>query len=142
MNNKNLWAIAAIIMACGFMIRSFQAAHALTGPSVSLGSNPMKSWGYDVGASSTKTVETFGSAFVVTDFSVASYSATSCKVVLYTQNMGTLAAGASSSTNVFIASLNSGIKIDAGETLMAEITQYTTGSLRSCAVTISGYYSH
>ena len=141
--NKNLFGIAAVIMALGFFVRSFQQAHAVSGPSVSLGSNPIKSWGYDVTASSNKTVETFTSDFVVTDFSVAPYNSTNCKLALTTQNTGVLAVGAASAqTGNYVANLRSGIKIATGETLIAQITQYSTGSSRSCSVTISGYYSH
>ena len=43
---RQLFGIAAIIMACSFLVRSFQPAHAINGPSVSMGSNPYESfWG-------------------------------------------------------------------------------------------------
>lgn len=39
---KQLMGIAAILFGIGFVVRSFQPAYALNGPSVSMGSNPIE----------------------------------------------------------------------------------------------------
>jgi len=44
MNGRQLFGIAAIIMALGYFMRSFQPAQAFNGPTVSLGSNPLVSF--------------------------------------------------------------------------------------------------
>ena len=41
-NWKNLFGIAAILFAIGFLFRSVQPAYAIQGPNVSLGTNPIE----------------------------------------------------------------------------------------------------
>ena len=43
-DNKQLFGYAAIIMAIGFLVRSFMPAYAFNGPTVSMGSNPIKNF--------------------------------------------------------------------------------------------------
>ena len=56
MNWKQLLSIAAIIMALGFFVRSFQTAYAFQGASVSLGANPYKSFYGTVASGISTTV--------------------------------------------------------------------------------------
>ena len=44
MGDKQLIGIAAIVLALGFLVRSFPPAQAFNGPTVSLGSNPLVSF--------------------------------------------------------------------------------------------------
>ena len=65
---KQLFALAALLLSAGFVIRSFQPAHAFTGPQVSLGSNPIESHYQDCNGS-TQTIVTNATNydFIVTD---------------------------------------------------------------------------
>ena len=143
-NHKQLFGYASILFGIGFVIRSFEPAYAYNGPSVSLETNPVKSWGGVVNSDGWQTIDTFSSDFVVTDFAISGWD---CNIRIATQNSNSgnnlLAAAVvdfhSPYTHMgpFIANLNSGLKIEAGETLYAYINRSNT-----CYYTISGHYVH
>ena len=62
---KQLFGIAAIIMAIGFFVRSFQPAHALNGTNISMGSNPIE----DFSGYGSIFTNTSGHDFIITDIS-------------------------------------------------------------------------
>ena len=68
LDHKQLFGIAAIVMSCGFFVRSFQPAHAINGPNVSLGSNPHRSFFGQIPISSEEDLLTVSGdqVFVIT----------------------------------------------------------------------------
>ena len=114
---KQLFGYAAIIVASGFFIRSFQPAYAINGPNISMGSNPIENFG----GYGTIVSNTSGRDFIVTDISCEgnTYVYVSSQVVWYCRP---------DSPHHF----NSGITVSDGESLTAN----------SASVFLSGYYAH
>lgn len=114
---KRLFGYATIIMACGFFVRSLQPAHAVNGPNVSMGTNPIE----DYAGYSGFFTNTSGSDFIVTDITCEgnTYMSVSGSNVWYCRP---------DSPHQFA----SGLKVSNGETLTAH----------SATAFISGYYAH
>ena len=139
MDYKNTLAIAAVIMASGFFVRSFQTANAFPqGPNTSLGSNPIFS-AYTNNCPETVTTVPNDLILVITDIVMSSNSTQT--VTLKTSNGGIL--GSFKQTyrtgNGMILegrhhSLNSGIVVPAGEDLILD-------NCSTDGATISGYYA-
>ncbi|MEC7987057.1 MAG: hypothetical protein VX278_17945 [Myxococcota bacterium] len=114
---KTLFGYAAIIMACTLFVRSFQPAHAINGPNISMGSNPIA----NVGGYGTIFTNTSGRDFIVTDVSCEgnTYISVSSQFVWYCRP---------DSPHRF----TSGITVANGESL----------SSNSASIYLSGYYAH
>ena len=78
MDYRNIFAVAAVIFASGYFVRSFQSAYAFPqGPNVSLGSNPISSFtGMCDSNTSNQLMSTGNDVFIITDVVVGdgSYS--------------------------------------------------------------------
>ena len=123
---KQLFGYAAIIMAVGFLVRSFMPAYAFNGPTVSMGSNPNEH--YSGTGSSTIYTNNTTETFIVTDIIYYSYGSVT-ELSISGQKFGTF-----SSTGMY--SLRTGLKVPPGESLTSSSyynQNYTT---------ISGYYVH
>ena len=123
-NWKNLFGTAAILFGVGYVIRGVHPAHALNGPSVSMGENPIESH-YFICNTSNVTVFSNNTSldYVITD--VLTYSGVGQlkvdqQVVLLSSDDH---------------SIRSGIKVEPGQTLSC--TNYSNGP----AITVSGYYA-
>ena len=124
-NWKHLFGIAAIIFGFGYAIRGLQPAHAITGPMVSMGSNPIESH-YFICNNANVTVFTNNTAsdYVMTD--IMMYSGVG---QLKVDQQVVMLSGSNQH-------LQSGIIVESGQTLTC--TNYSGGP----AMTVSGYYIH
>ena len=123
---KNLFGVAAIITAMGFFIRSFQPAYAQLGPTVSLGSNPVKHiYSTCSGGGNTMYTNNTSSDFIIMDFIPQGGQYT-----LTVNGSTALASGFNGPTT-----LGAGIKLEAGESIQCQ-NNY------GYPLTIAGYYAH
>ena len=144
MNWKQLLAIAAIIMAGGFFVRSFQPAHAQQMPHVNYASNPYKSFYGQIqnGASTTLLTAPSDQPFMVTtlitnrnNYSSGLPSYHHCKLMID----GTLAMGgdiADRQNNHAFNMGNAHLVISAGSVLSIQ------GYGSTCHYYVEGYYIH
>ena len=135
-DGNQLFGIAAIILACGFLVRSFQPAHAEIGPSVNMGSNPLVSKAGSGGNSNLFTVPS-DRILVLTDFDISYYGNSYTPVILSGDDgvtYGKWVASGGGYPHTAPSSKRSGIPIPAGVTLSINTSNETY-------YTISGYYS-
>ena len=139
MSQKNYFGIAAIILSIGFSLSSFMQAKASYGPTVSLGSNPLKSWSGQVSQTGWQNLETLSSDFIITDVTLSGNN--DCRIILSNQNSSLggnhFVSAYSYYNDAYMGRFQSGIRVPSGTTLYAYINN---GSL--CYYTISGYLSH
>jgi len=148
MDYRNILAFAALLLCGSIFIHSLNTANAFpSGPSVSLGSNPIQSW---AGRAYTGwvTLGTLQQDFIITDLLVSG-TGQSCTATISTQNTDSyssvLFSGSYKSFNQnygqgdsqFNGNLRSGVRVNAGETLYASIEADGT-----CNYVVSGYYTH
>ena len=137
--HKNLWSIAAILVALGYLLQSISTSFAYSGtPSVSLGSNPVfarSATGYN---NVTVFTNNGSSVAIITDLTSLKSSNYSCTMHFYVTNSDDnyrLSSWASS--NDSSVSLRSGLQVPVGESLMMNgNSSYCTGGA------VSGYYAH
>ena len=147
MDYRNIMAMAAVIFACGYLIRSFQPANAYPqGPNVSLGSNPIESWAGKFSSSMVYTIGTVSTSFVITDFTIqgsgsycevqlsSSSSSLTTSDVLLTAYYGTNNSAGNLHWN---GNFETGIAIPSGTTIYAHVARNG-----GCYYNISGYYTH
>ena len=130
MNHRTLLALAAVIFAAGYFVRSFQPANAFPqGPNVSLGSNPIDhDTIYCDGTDSFTNAST--STFIITD--LITYNSGGYTLSLFIDgNIATSLQG-NPTNDVTIAS---GLKVNPGQVITCTGSQYRF-------YTISGYYTH
>ena len=116
---RNLFGYAFIVLAIAFFIRSFAPAHALNGPNISMGNNPIES--YIGSTSGTILNNTTTSNFIVTDIA-CDYSA---NVYMDSAQVFFCLQGSHSFT--------SGIKVPPGSRIQGSSNR---------TIFISGYYAH
>jgi hypothetical protein len=129
MDYRNIFGIAAVIFATGYLIRSFQPANAFPqGPNVSMGSNPIES--FTVNCSWTSIFNnTSNQTFIITDIVVRSSGITA-----YLRENNNNGAKIFESRGEGVYSLNTGIPINPGTNVACDHSGYP--------MTISGYYTH
>jgi len=148
MDYRNIIAFATVLFATGYLVRSFQPANASPqGPNISIGSNPIESWAGEWG-NGYHTVGTVTQDFIITDF-ILSGVGDHCQATLssnqtlysppYSLTTGAWHNSSNRTGNTqFNGNFNSGMKIPAGTTIYAYVSQ--TGA--DCMYNISGYYAH
>lgn len=134
---KQLFGFAAILFGIGFILQSIMPAGANpAAPSISLGANPIFSV-YTSGQSGALFINNTSSPAIITDLVVVAYY--DCQMNFSVSNGGdtfAIRADPDLATSGFI-SLNSGIKVPAGETL-----SYSGASNYCQGASASGYYAH
>jgi hypothetical protein len=149
MDHRNLFGIASIILATGYLIRSFQNAEALpAGPNVNLGSNPYKAFYGTANQGSSNILTTSNEVFIITGV----HSNDNTDISLYIDGQmvipGSLLNSQVSSTysgywgygysinNLFLLG-EAHLPIENGSTLSVECT-----NSNGCFYYIEGYYVH
>jgi hypothetical protein len=132
---KILFGYAAVLLSIGFVIRSITFAYAYpTGPSVSMGSNPVVSFtGY--GTSLIHTVPS-DKIFVITDINL-SYAGSTGSTQTYLQDENGTKKG---SFRVSGSTRNRDISLANGIPFEPESEVHLVGNAVHC--TVSGYYAH
>lgn len=136
--HKNLWSIAAILVALGYLLQSISTSFAYSGtPSVSLGNNPVfarSATGYN---NVTVFTNNGSSVAIITDLTSLKSSNYSCTMHFYVTNSDdSYRLSSWASSNDSSVSLRSGLQVPAGESLMMNGNSYCTGGA------VSGYYAH
>ena len=76
---KILFGYAALIFSIGFLIRSIAPSHAFpSGPQISMGTNPIMSFGGDISGSTSTLLTTSGQPFIVTDIVLTTAGSGNC----------------------------------------------------------------
>lgn len=138
---KQLFGYAAIIMAIGFLVRSFMPAYAFNGPTVSMGSNPIENfYGSQYmsgGASTTILANTSSSSFVITQYLSNEYSCT-----IQVDGLFPISEASSSHGYQYLSTstkFTGTLLIPSGSTL--SFKNLAAGS-QFCKYYIEGYYTH
>ena len=141
---KQLFGYSAIIASLGFLVHSLAPAHAVNGPTVSLGSNPIKNF-YNMptlSANATHTIfqNTSSQDFVVTKYLPPDSSAQHCNLTVDGQSVFyySIDNGEHVSNHNDPGDLN--LLISAGSTL--EMKNYNPSYAYNCAYYIEGHYVH
>lgn len=138
---RQLFGIAAIIMACGFLVRSFQPAHAVNGPTVSMGSNPIDNiYGAEtIGGYNSSTVFTNNTNhdFIITQFRSIS---SSCALEIDGATVFSHYNSSYGSKFVYMSQFFEGnLKVSIGSIISI---QNNSGGTSHCPYYIEGYYAH
>ena len=150
MDYRNLLAFGFILLSASVFINSLRTANAFpSGPNVSLGSNPLKSWaGREYNSPGWITLDTIQQDFVITDL-IVSGTGNACTTTLATQNSNAygdiILSGSYKAYNQsygqgnsqFTGNLNSGVLVTAGSTLYVNIE-----ADGNCNYIVSGYFTH
>ena len=136
MDYRNIFGIAAVIFATGYLVRSFQPANAFPqGPNVSMGSNPIFSRSANGYSNVTVFTNNTSNLAIVTDITITGAWNYSCTAT-FTATGGDLYKLSNSQTGSTSISLKSGLKVPAGGDLVMD------GNSRCASGSISGYYTH
>ena len=133
-----LFVLVPIIIALTY---TFAPAYAVQGPTVSTGSNPIRSWSRRLTGSNNgwNTFETFTDDFVLTDVTLSANN--DCHLSLSNQNSSTAAAHIFSAyagyNSPYVSNFSSGILIQAGTVVYIHTTVSST-----CHYIITGYHTH
>ena len=137
MNWKQGLSIAAIIFSLGFFVRSFAPAHALNGPSISQGNNPVFSSGAYISSSSPVTISgQSGYELMVSDIFLHADSGYYLTMTLETSTGTVIGKYRTYSLNTSVnVQLNSPLRTPEGEDLIINVSGRGTYN-------ISGYKAH
>jgi hypothetical protein len=136
-DHKRLFGFAAILFGIGFILQSIMPAMAISmGPNVSMGSNPVFAV-HASGYSGTLFTNNTSSTAIITDLAIVTNHY--CTMTFSGSNSGdSFRFRMYESGTLNVVSLNSGLKVPAGESLSfsGDSSSYCQG------VSVSGYYAH
>ena len=134
---KHYFGIASIIFASACLIWSIGQAIALPqGPNTSLGSNPVFSVSSVNYATHVIYTNNTTSPAIITDFIAKGYINYNCERNFTVSNSSESISMSAGADGIYHMSLQSGLKVPAGESLEVSGGNYCSN------VSISGYYSH
>ncbi len=133
-----LGLVATLAIGLGFSLASTQAIGYPAGSAISTGSNPVWSIGGSPGATETLTAPS-DQDMVITDVHLANTDGNWLRVHMHHSGTSVAAFTSDGTTDRTKASLRSGIRVPAGETLNMSFEGYY--GLSSARYTISGYYA-
>ena len=134
---KYLMSLAALVAAASMLVESLQPAHAINGPNVSLGSNPVDSHYFNCTSQNDGILFTNSSAqdYVITDI-ILYNGAARLNIGTETGSPTEFIGGYASHGYDQTFQFRSGIVVPAGSTL------YCSAVNAYPEVTVSGYYAH
>ena len=139
---RQLFGYAAILFGLGFLVRSFMPAYAITGPTVSLGSNPVENFYEMPNLSGGTSVDIFTNSssqdFVLTTYMHGGQSSR-CGLTLDGQNIFVHTTASYESIEGH-GSKDLRLMIPAGSVL--RMKNYNSAGTLNCPYYIEGHYIH